>query len=233
MELKYEGERQTADGAEKDILRIPITKASASTKDASWAEVCIDDLPADVYKEVLLQGLKTLLNRGMSKITDAKSDPKAREAAMEVAAKNVQNLYEGKIRMTAGVRAKGAASGAVKTEAMRLARLVIKAALKDAGKKVSLIKGSVITQYAQAYLDDENYGPDMWKKAEANVKAREAEKDGTLADLKGFTADIKEDATLVAKAEASAAKKRKPKKGEEAPAGVVAKRQAPPHLARH
>lgn len=206
MQIEYEGERQTEGGGEKDFLRIPVTKGS-SKEEKSWVEVCLDDLPGDVYKEALLQGLKTLLNRGMSKITDAKNDAGAREQAMEVAKANLQNLYEGKIKMTAGVRTK--ITGAVKTEAMRLARILIKDALKAAGKKPSLIPSKAITEAAKQYLEsDTEDSQKTWKDAEANIKAREAKKDGTLATLKGFVVDIEEDATMVQKAEA----RKKPKK---------------------
>lgn len=224
MQIEYTGEREG-----KQIVKVPITKASTKGE-ASYVEICWDDLPDDVAKEVVLQGLKTLMNRGMSKITDAKKDVKAREAAMEVAAKNAENLYAGQIRMSAGVRTK--ITGAVKTEAMRLARALIKEALKASGKKVSLIPAKVISQYAEALLQDETHGAECWAKAKATIEAREKEKDGSLADLKGFTADIKEDAVLVQKAAKAAASKRKPKA--EAPAGVVAgKGQAQHQGAKH
>lgn len=209
MQLEYEGER-----GDKLILRVPITKASTK-EEPSFVEVCWDDLPNDVCKEIMLQGMKTLLNRGMSKITDAKKDAGAREAAMEQAKTNLTNLYEGKIRMSAGVRTK--ITGAVKTEAMRLARIIIKDQLKSLGKKVSLIKAKDISEAATKFLESER-GEEVWTRAKANLEARAKEEASTKDALQDILVGITEDKELTAKA----AKNKRPKKGEQAPAGVVA-----------
>ena len=184
-----------------DYIRVPVVKAS--TKDnPSFVEVCIDDLPADVYKEVMIQGLKTLLNRGMSKITGTKTDA-SRKAVMEIAATNLENLYAGKIRMSAGVRSK--ISGAVKTEAMRIARLIIKDALKAAGEKVSHYAAKEITALATELVNGEQ-GKAILEQAQAAIAERAKKEESLKIDL----SKIKPDATLVKKANERAAKNKKP-----------------------
>lgn len=176
---------------DNSYIRVPIVKASTK-EDPSFAEVCIEDLPEDVYKEVLIQGLKTLLNRGMSKITGTKTDD-SRKAVMEVAAGNLQNLYDGKIRMSAGVRSK--VSGAVKTEAMRIARLIIKDALKAAGEKVSHYAAKEITALATELINGEQ-GKDILAQAQAAIAERSKKEESLKIDLSKIKADPK----LVAKA---------------------------------
>jgi hypothetical protein len=186
-----------ADEAEQayGYIRIPITKATTK-EDPSFVEVCIEDLPPDVYIEVLTQGLKTLLNRGMSKITGTKTDSKRKEA-MEVASENLEKVYSGKVRMSKGVRSSKAGTGAINTEAMRLARLLVKQALKDANKKVSHYAAKDITELAKEYLNSSS-GDALIEQAKATVAARDKEAKGA-ANIINLDS-IKEDPGLVAKA---------------------------------
>ncbi len=195
MEVVHGHDHADESEQQYSYIRVPITKAT-SKEDPSSIEVCIEDLPPDVYVEVLLQGLKVLLNRGMSKITGTKTDSKRKEA-MEVAADNLEKVYAGKVRMSAGVRTKKAATREINTEAMRVARLLVKQALKDADKKVSHYAQKDITALAKEYLETE-HGEAIYQAAEATVKARdeEAKSLGGAINL----GSIKEDAALVAKA---------------------------------
>lgn len=202
----------------KDYIAIPVTKAKASI------EVCVDDLPPDVYKEVLIQGLKTLLNRGQADIKTTglkdKELEKAQAIAMDVAKDNLEKVYSGKVRMSKGVKSKGL-SGAVKTEAMRIARLIIKDGLKAAGKKISHIPAKDISAAAAAYLETEQ-GKEIVAQAQAAIKEREQKEGAAKEALEGIIVGVKEDAKLVAKAEQAAAKKKKPAKD-----GVVAQKAKP------
>lgn len=148
-------------------LSVQITKGKGSV------EVDTDtDLPDEVYKEALLQGLKVLLNRGMSKITkETYSNPdELKAAAMAQAEKNVEAVKEGKIKFSSGTKAKKA-SGAVMTEARRLARNLVKDEMKRQGIKISHVEASEITKAANALLDED---PSIVETAKANLEAREA-----------------------------------------------------------
>jgi|SRR5579872_4850939 len=202
-----------------DYILIPITKSKANI------EVCVDDLPAEVYREVLVQGLKVLLNRGMGEIkTTGLKDKElatAQKIAMDKAEENLERVYSGKIRRSAASKAKGL-SREVKTEAMRLARALIKDAIKRGGGKISHYPAKEITALAAEYLEGEG-GKVLVATAEANVnKLKEEEK-----SIKIDVSSIKADPELVKKAEAKAKAKAKP--------GVTpkAKPQAAPQHAAH
>lgn len=176
------------------IVPIPITKGGASL------DVDTDKLPQHVYEEALRLGLKDLLARGMSKITKADiPDEATRKAeAMLKAEENLKKVYAGEIRIT-GQKAAGKVSGAVKTEAMRLARNIIKAEMKKVGIKVSHVAAKDITAAANQLLSEDDGG--ILKQAEENLKAR-AEAPVKI-DVKAL---IKTSPDLVAKAEARKAK---------------------------
>lgn len=173
------------------IINVPITKAKATI------EIDIDQLSDDVAKEVWLQGLKVLLNRGASKITAAAiPDEDTRKAeAMKVAEAQKELVMTGKIKFTGGKAKK--ASGEVMTEARRLAKALVKQAIKEAGGKISHYEASDITKAANALLDSEQ-GPELLKKAEANIAERS--KTPVAIDV---SAIIHESPKLVAKAEAA------------------------------
>jgi hypothetical protein len=174
-------------------------------------------LPNEVYKEVLIQGLKAIAERNMSKLTkEAYPDEGQRKQAIhDRAMENVQAMYDGKIKITGAAKVKKA-SGAVMTEAMRLARNLIKDAMKANKIKISTVKASEITKAAKAYIET---NPGLIATAEANIKARE-ETPMTL-DIKSL---IKVDPELVAKEEAKKAKAKADKPLSKAQAGKVAPR---------
>lgn len=165
-------------------------------------EVSVDTskLPDDVYREALMQGIKVLAERAMSKITKAAyPDEAERKAAIHAKALvNIEDMYAGKTKITGQKAVK--VSGVVKTEAMRLARNLVKDAIKRANKKISHYKASEITTAAKALLEQ---SPEILATAEANLKAREA----APAKINVMSL-IKEDPALVAKAEADNAKKK-------------------------
>lgn len=178
-------------------LSIPVTKSKGVVV------INTDNIPQAVYEEALLQGLKVLVNRGMSKITKS-NHPDATELASEAqlqAEKNVTAILEGKIKFSGGAKVKKA-SGAVMTEAMRLARNLIKDAMKREGIKISHVKASEITSAAKAYLEQD---ATLIETAKANLEARENIQVGDKISLKDL---IKEDPTLVAKAEKAKAEKK-------------------------
>lgn len=135
------------------ILAIPITKAKKNVS------IDTDKLPEDVYAAALAEGLKALCNKNMSKITvkDLEGDElaAAQEAAYAKGMENLQNLMEGNLKKR---KSAGKESREVTTEARRLAREAVKAAFREAGKKISGIKASVITAAADELIaEDDSY----------------------------------------------------------------------------
>lgn len=182
-------------------------------------EVSVDTskLPDDVYREALMQGLKSIAERAMSKITkEAYPDEAQRKAAIKVKAEvNIQAMYDGKTKIT-GKAAAEKPKGAVMTEAMRLARNLVKDAMKAAKIKISTVKASDITIAAKAALEND---PSIVETAKANLAQREA------SPIKlNIASLIKVDPELVAKAAAKAAKAKADKPLSKTQAGKVAPR---------
>jgi UDP-N-acetylglucosamine enolpyruvyl transferase len=164
-----------------------------------------------------MQGLKVIAERGMSKITKANiPDEDTRRAEIKAKAEaNVQDMYDGKVKIT-GAKTVKKASGAVMTEAMRLARNLIKDAMKANKIKISTVKASEITKAAKAYIES---NPSLIATAEKNLQERE--QTPMTIDIKSL---IHVDPELVAKAEAKAAKAKADKPLSAKQAGKVAPR---------
>lgn len=197
---------------------LPSTIVSVALKNAAGSiEVDTSKLPDDVYREALMQGLKVIAERGMSKLTkEAYPDEAERKAAIKAKAEaNVQDMYDGKVKITGAAKVKKA-SGAVMTEAMRLARNLVKDAMKANKIKISTVKASEITKAAKALLEAD---ASILATAEKNLAEREATP--VKIDIKSL---IHVDPELVAKDEAkkAAAKANKPLSAKQA--GKVAPR---------
>ena len=194
-------------------LQVPVTKGGASVV------IDTDKLPQEVYEAALAEGLKSLVNKGMSKIMtkglEGQKLAEAQAAAMTKAQQNADAMHAGTVKLP-GRKAKGKTPGKVMTEAMRLARNLIKDAMKAQGIKISHVKASEITKAAKAYLEQD---ASLIQKAEANLAEREAAPAPTI-DIKAL---ITEDPALVAKAEAAAAKKKDQLSAKQA--GITAKRK--------
>lgn len=163
------------------ILKVPIVKGKANV-DVDTEK----DIPDTVLAEIYLQGLKVVLNRGMSKITTTGLEgddlEEAKLAAMTKATENLEAMRQGKVKIT-GVKADSKVSGAVRTEAMRLARNLVKDELKRQGKKVSYIEASEITKAANTLLVAK---PELIEMAKANLAAREETAKGLGIDIGGI-----------------------------------------------
>jgi hypothetical protein len=150
-------------------LNVPCPKAKGVftiTKDD------IDALPDASYREVLMQGFKSVFGRGQSKITaDTYPNEEERKAAvMAIVAKNWEDCKAGTIKITGG-KAKKAGAGAIMTEARRLARQAVKDAIKATGGKISHYEASEITQAANQLIDDH---PEYIEQATKNIEERKA-----------------------------------------------------------
>jgi len=212
---------------------VPSTILTIALKNgAGTVEVETRSLHEDVYREALMHGLKVLAERGMSKLTkEAYPDEAERKEAIKAKAlSNVEDMYAGKTKLSGQAKVKKA-SGAVVTEAMRLARNLVKDAMKANKIKISTVKASEITKAAKALLDSD---PSILATAEANLAAREATP--IKIDIKAL---IHADPELVKKDEAkkAAAKANKPlsakQAGKVAPRTQGAKPKAPEHRTAH
>ena len=183
-----------AETSPNTVINVPVTKGK-STFAFSTA-----DMPDDVYQEMLLQGAKVLLGRGMSKITK-ETYPDAEQlkaAAMAKAAENYEAMKAGKIRFTGGK--KKVATGQIMTEARRLAKNIVKDEIKRQGGKVSHYEASEITKAANALLEQD---PSIVEQAKANVETRQKQ---VVEGAASIVSTIKISDKLVAKAEEKKAK---------------------------
>ena len=179
------------------VVNVPITQGKTTMA------VTLADIPDDVYQEALLQGLKVLLNRGASKITK-ETYPNAEElkaAAVAKAQEQLELVNTSKIKFTGGKKKSGT-TGAVMTEARRLAKALVKDELKRAGIKISHVEASEITKAANLYLESE-HGTALIEKAKANLAEREKVSIGDTIDVSTV---IHISPELVAKANAKKAK---------------------------
>lgn len=161
---------------------VPITKAKKTLA------VDSSEFTDEIFQAIFAEGLKALLNKNMSKILTKDLDGDELEAAqasaMEKAQENLERLKSGAIKKRKSTKE----SREVTTEARRLAREAVKAAYKKAGKKITGIKGAVITAAADELIAE---NPKYLEKARENVakmKARDTievvpEEGSTIAKL--------------------------------------------------
>lgn len=201
------------------VIKVAITKGKGSL------DVDTDALPENVYKEVVAQGLKVLLNRGMTKITVAKLTgddlAKAMAAAMEVGQKNLENLLAGKVRITAA-KGDGKVPGVVMTEARRIAKQMVKDMMKREGIKLRDVDAKDITAAANALIASDET---IIAKAQANIDSVKEEGTKVADILAGITKAIPINEKKKAKNEAEAAEKKKERQLSAAQAGKTNKRK--------
>lgn len=194
-------------------IEIPVAKAGRSfTLDLS-------KLPKEVYAEIVIKGAQSVMGRGMTEIKtqglEGDELEKAREAAAEVAERNLQAMYEGKITLRAAKRVK--VKGKEKTRAMQKARAIVKAQIKSEGLRISDYSAKEITLCAEQVLED---NPDLLEEARLELEREEKEtkekgrikfslKDTLKADPKRVAANAERKAR--AKAKAGAAPKQRVK----------------------
>lgn len=185
------------------ILNIPVTKAGRKI------EVDSETLPEDMYQLALEEGLKAILNRGMTKITtkDLEGDElrAAQEAAYAKAEENRAKLYAGDVRKgraTATTKDGKKVSSAILIEARRLAKNVVKDQLKAAKVVLRTVPAAKITEIANELIAND---PSYIAQAETNLASRAEVKPAVdLSDFIAHAADPK----LVAKVEAEKAERK-------------------------
>lgn len=149
-------------------IEIPIAKAGRSfTLDVS-------KLPKEVYQELVIKGAQSVMGRGMGeiKVKDLEGEEleRAREAAAEVAERNLQAMYENKITLRAVKRVK--VKGKAKTRAMQKARAIAKAQAKAEGLRLGDYSAKEWTIVAEQILED---NPEMVAEAQAELEKEEKE----------------------------------------------------------
>lgn len=181
------------------LVDIPVTKGK------STVSVDLAAIPEEVYKAALIEGLKSFINKGMSKIMtkglEGEKLAEAQAAAMKKANENLAAINDGSIKLP-GRKAKSKVSGAVMTEARRLARNLVKDEIKHSGGKVSHYKASDITAAANVLIESD---PELIKMAEENIKKRDEVPVSSKINLATL---IKPDAKLVEKAKAANAERK-------------------------
>lgn len=195
-----------------ETLRIPVIKAKGQ-----YLEGNPDDLPIHVFKEVIVQGWKVVLNRGQTKITKAAyPDPeKLKEAAMLKAMETMEAMYAGKIRIAGGSKS-DKVPREVMTLARQMAKAIVKQQLKDAGMRISLFEAKDITAAANSILAET---PALIERAREDLEKRKT------VEVKGFDiASIKQSKRLEQEAE----RKKAEKVLSAAKTGQVAARGRPP-----
>lgn len=187
------------------VFQVPISKggktAFIEVNGASPEEG--GDIPDDVMHEVILQGLKVVLNRSMTKITGETypNEDERKAAAMAKAQQNFEAMKRSEIRFM-GKRPKKEISGEVMTEAMRVARAHIKQIMKDNNIKVSHVPAREVTKAAKELIAE---NPELIEQAKATVEARKEKAKGI--NLKVDLAALV-DEKLVAKDEAQKAERK-------------------------
>ena len=165
---------------------------------------------------------------GITKL-EGKELVERQKEVLEAAEKTFQQLMDG---IVPGAK-KAKASGAVQTEAMRLAKNMVKDLIRNSGQKIGAYSAKELTAAAKVVLER---NPHLTSLAEKNLAERVTEAKGSKAlNLEGlFGEKAKSDEV---KAKPKVAPKRK-EKGEKAPlsakqAGMVAPKQKPTGATAH
>jgi hypothetical protein len=149
------------------IIKIPVVKAG---KDV-YVEMNTKEIPDSVYQAALERGMKDFVNRKMTKIAVAGLEGKDLEAAQakayEQALENVEDIKAGKVR---GATTKRTGTGKINTEAMRIARQLVKDAMKRDKIRLADVDAKEITAAAKELIED---NPDILEEAKKNLEARE------------------------------------------------------------
>lgn len=202
-------------------IHIPITKAGKGVVFVFDKDE-LAELPDEVYSQVFQEGLKVFLNSRMSKLEApskltgaALEDASAK--ALDKAAENLRDLKAGKLlKRSAATKATAGVDRAVMTEALRLAKEVVKNEIRKAGMKISHVPAKDITAAAKIQVEG---NPKYLADAAANIAERA--KIPSVGDIKSL---ITESPKLVAEAEARKAEKAKSKGLSAKQAGIPTKR---------
>lgn len=189
----------TTQASPNNVMRIAITKSGGTV------DIDTSAIPQEVYEAALAEGLKALVNKGMSKITlkglEGSELAKAKAAAQEKGEANAKEILDGSIKLP-GRKARSKVPAEVMTEARRLAKNLVKDELKRNNIRLKDVASKDITAWANKVLEGNR---ELMAEAEANVAARKDSKLTGTINLKGLVGD--EFDHLKAAGEAAKAKK--------------------------
>lgn len=172
------GAETVADEAPATGPRFKIKVAKAGQD----VEIIWNELSDAVKMHIIEHGFSKVLNAATAKVTKT-TVPDAEELkaqAMALAMKKLDSLKRGEIGRK---KASGKASGKVMTEARRLAKIIVKAAIKENGGKISDYEAKEITEAANQYIEE---NPEIVKQAETSIsKAEELAGQGKI-DVKAI-----------------------------------------------
>ena len=186
------------------VYKIHITKAG---KDAAL-EVDDAQFSNEVFAAIFAEGLKTVLNSKMTKITGMKelsgeALAKLQADAMSIAEKNLAALISGTFKFP-GVKAKKPESREVTNEAMRIARDEIRDTLRAHKITLSHVPAKDITAAAKALVESEG-GNNKYITLAKEAVAKRAEAPSIGIDLAAL--GLHADPAKVAAAEAARAQR--------------------------
>jgi hypothetical protein len=125
--------------------------------DCGTMEIDASKFTDEVYRAIFTEGLNAIVNKvGMSKImpgiTKLEGEDRVKRTAevREVAEKTVKALYAGSIK---GATKAKKSSGAVETEALRLAKNMAKDVIRANGQKVGAYSAKEQTSFAKVILE--------------------------------------------------------------------------------
>jgi uncharacterized protein YneF (UPF0154 family) len=158
------------------IIQVPLAKAKGK-----FIDIDTDKVNADVWAYAVSIGLKSLANRGTA---GEKAKGLSDDEYLEIAAKQVADMYAGKTRIIGAKRA-AKRDGAEMTEAIRIAKETVKQMIRANGEKISHYSASEITKAAKAIVEAD---PDTYLGAaqENLARAAGAVAKGGKADILGF-----------------------------------------------
>lgn len=184
--------------AKSNFVEVQVTKAKRAIKVNMGSEFISNEM----FDEIIYRGLSDILNSGMSKITikdlEGEQLSAAQDAAFAKAAENLKALEHGEIKSKGSRKSTKAVKlpAEVKTEALRLAKALVKDQIKADGEKISHYKASDITKWAKQILEADDT---LYELAKSEIEKRKA------VPVKISLAGLKPDDKLVAKANAKKA----------------------------
>jgi hypothetical protein len=151
----------------RKMVKVPIVKGKQAI------EVDVQQIPQDMWDQVVLAGLKVVLNGGATKLTkkEIPDEEELKTKAMEVADDRLQQLYDGTLRIGRGSTSTKQVSGEVKIEARQQALKTIKAQLKKQGFLLRDYDPKDLRAAADDLLESED-GESIYKEAQAAIDAR-------------------------------------------------------------
>jgi hypothetical protein len=158
-------------------------------------EIIWNELSDEVKMHIIEHGFSKVLNAATAKVTKTTQPDaeKLKAEAYNLAMKKLDALKRGEVGRKKASKGPG---GKVMTEARRLAKIIVKAAIKEQGGKISDYEAKEITEAANQYIEE---NPQIVADAEASIKRAEALAGKGTIDTKKIPVSAKKVAAREAK----------------------------------